>query len=138
MEAESKIWFSKSVVESVLQQRACAGTDLLCRLRYKHDRAVPLVFYFCQCARGADERRNVHVMSTGVHNMNVLTFVVFGDDLAGVRQTSLFLHWQRIHVCAHKYRRPVTILYHSHHSVTPELGIFVFSKMLCDLAARRA
>ena len=70
--------------------------------------------------------------------MDVLTFVVLGDDLAGVRQTSLFFYRQRIHVRAHKHRRPVAILHHSNHSVSLELGVFVFSDMLGDLAARRA
>ena len=70
--------------------------------------------------------------------MDILTFIVLGDDLAGVRQTSLFFHWQRIHVRAHQHRWPVAILHHSNHSVSLELGVFVFSDMLCDLAARRA
>ena len=68
----------------------------------------------------------------------VLTFVVLGDDLAGIRQTSVFFHWQRIHVRAYKHRRTVAIPHDSNHSVSLELGVFVFSNALCDLAARRA
>src|SRR5213079_3081856 len=57
------------------------------------------------------------VVPAGVHDMDVLTFIVFGDDLAGVRQTSVFFHWQRIHICAYKHCRPVAIFHHSYDAV---------------------
>src|SRR4029453_8125276 len=77
----------------------------------------------------------MRVMSAGVHYMDVLTVIVFGEDLAGVGQTSLFFYRQRIRVRAHKHCWPVAILHHSHHSVSLVLGVFIFSEMLCDLAA---
>ena len=66
------------------------------------------------------------------------SLIVFGDDLAGVRRTSVFFHWQRIHICAHKHSRPIAILHHTHDAVAFEFRIFVFAEVLVDLAARRA
>ena len=78
------------------------------------------------------------VVPAGVHHMDILTFVIFGDDLAGVRQTSFFFHWQRIHIRAHDHGRSVAILHHSHDAVTFEFGVLIFAEMLGDLAACRA
>src|SRR4029077_2679188 len=44
MKTKRKIRFSQSIIESVLQQRASAGTNLLRWLRHEKDRAVPLIF----------------------------------------------------------------------------------------------
>ena len=77
-------------------------------------------------------------MAACVHHMHILTFIVLRDGLAGVRQTSFFFHWQRIHICAHKHNRPVTILHHAHNPVTFEFGVLIFAEMLGDLATRGA
>ncbi len=69
--------------------------------------------------------------------MDVLTFIVFGDDLAGVRQTSVFFHWQRIHICAYKHCRPIAIFHHSYDAVTFEFGVLIFAHVFGDLAASR-
>ena len=80
----------------------------------------------------------MHVVPARVHHMHIFAFIIFGDGLAGVRQTSFFFHWQRVHVGADKHGRPVAILHHADDAVTFEVGVFVFAEMFGDLATGRA
>ena len=43
MKTERKIRFTEFFVKTIFEQRARAAAGLLCRLRYKHDRPVPLI-----------------------------------------------------------------------------------------------
>src|SRR5205823_14840640 len=85
MKTQREIRLAELFIKTVFEQRACASTKLLCWLRDEHDRTVPLTFSLGQNAGHTYECRNVYVMPTGMHYMYVLTFIVFGDDLAGVR-----------------------------------------------------
>src|SRR2546423_12931678 len=62
--------------------------------------------------------------------MHILTFIVLRDGLAGVRQTSLFFHWQRIHIRAYHHTRPVTLLHPAPTPVTFGLGVLLCAETL--------
>jgi hypothetical protein len=76
----------------------------------------------------------MHVVSAGVHDRHILTFVILRSDLAGVRQARFFLYGERVQVRAHKNSRPIAIFHDADHSVGFQLRIVVSAKVLGDLA----
>jgi hypothetical protein len=50
------------------------------------NRAVPLIFQFRQRTGNTDKHRDMRVMSARMHHGNLFTFIVLGDEFAGVRQ----------------------------------------------------
>ena len=135
MKTERKIRFSEAIVKSGFEQGARAGAQFFGRLRHKHDRAVPLIFQLRERARRTDERRNMRIVPAGVHHVDIFAFVILGRDFARVGQTCFLFHRQRIHVGAHKHRRPIAILHNADHSIALKFRIVVFAKVLGDLAA---
>ena len=77
----------------------------------------------------------MHIVSASVHDRHILTFVIFGDDLAGVRQARVFLYRERVQVRAHKNSRPVAVFHDADHSVRFQLRIVVSAKVLGDVAS---
>ncbi len=135
VKTEREIRFRETRVEPVLQHRARAADRFLGRLADEQDRAVPLVLQLRQCARHADEGRDVHVVTAGVHDVHFLARVVFRHHLARIGQAGFLLDRQCIHVGAHEHDRAVAILHHADDAVTGQPRLVIFADVIGHLAA---
>ena len=73
---------------------------------------------------------HVHVMSAGVHDADIASGIVFGADLAGIRQARLLLHWKRIEFSAKHHGRAVAILQNGDDSSSA----YVFGHRVAEVA----
>ena len=105
MQSESEIGFREFCVKAIREQRARSADRFFRRLADEHDRAVPLIFQFRERSRRADENRHVNVVTARVHDVDFFAFVILRYDFAGVGQTGLFVHRQRIEIGAHEHGR---------------------------------
>ena len=79
----------------------------------------------------------MHVVSAGVHDVDILAGVVFRRHLARIGQTGFFFDRQRIHVGAHEHDRPVAIFHQARQRRNRQARIVVFANVIGDLAADR-
>ena len=134
MQGERVIRLWPARVESVFQHRFRATNRFLRWLANKNDRAMPFVFQFSKRPRRADQRGHVNVVPARVHHRDFFALVVFGRHSARVRQTGLFVHWQRIQIAAHQHGRADAILHHADNAEAGHARLVVFADVLGDLA----
>ena len=68
VKAEGKIRLPEALPESVIEHRARTEAALLGRLHDQHQRTGPLIPTRYHLARRADQARDMHIMSAGMHH----------------------------------------------------------------------
>src|SRR5262249_2798191 len=82
---------------------------------------------------GAYERRDVDVVTTGVHDRDVGAGVILGADFAGVGQPGFFLDGEGVHVGAHEEGWASAVLHNGDNPVALPIGIGVFDDVFGDV-----
>jgi hypothetical protein len=110
MQTETVVGARETFEQAVLEHLARAGADFLRRLADENQGAAPLFLEARQDARCTDPAGHVHVVAAGVHDADVVAFLVARAQLAGVGNPGLFNDGQSVHVGANEDRRAVAVL----------------------------
>ena len=129
----------KAREESVLNHGFGALHPFLGRLPDQHQRAMPLILGLHHDLGGADQGGHVNVMPAGMHDRDLVTGIVLGRNVAGVRQAGLLRDGQGIKFGAQHDDRSAAVAQDGNHArATHLLRDFVAEPaQLCRQLRRR-
>ena len=119
--AEYDIGQRNSAVQAIIDHGLRPGAELFGRLE-DHDKSSrphrPHLGQLCGCA---NETGNMHIVPTGVHDINLDAFRVPRGNGAAVRQAGSLFDGKRIHIGAQEHNRTLAVAEHADHARTADL-----------------
>ena len=125
--AQDHVGRGEARVQAVVHHRLGAGAQLLGRLEDRKDGPRPRVALRRQPLAGGQEARDVHVVTTGVHDGDVLTVGIRAALRARVGEPGHLLHGQGVHVGAEQHHGAVAVAQQAHHPGAADPGRHVES-----------
>ena len=113
MKTECVVGLAEALPEPVCLHRPRAEHPFLGRLHDQDELAAPFVGALGHLPRRANQARDVHIVTAGMHRVDqVARDRVFLLLARGVLESRFFLDRQAVHVGAHHHRRAIAVFQH--------------------------
>ena len=122
VKSQHVVGLRKLLKQASIQHRFGAAASFLGGLANHDHGTPPPILELAEQAGSSNEAGHVNIVTASVHDAHFVALVIFGLHPAGIFQTGLLCHRQRIEIRSNHHRRASTIPQHADQAVSSKIS----------------